>query len=59
MSNEDETRKQVEEDAKEDLELEDEDADKVGGQRKAGKGQQEYMVVKMNDVIISSPPITE
>ena len=27
----DETRKQVEEDAKEDLELEDKDADKVGG----------------------------
>ena len=29
--NDDETRKQVEEDANEDLELEDEDADKVGG----------------------------
>ena len=31
MSAEDKTRKQVEEDAKEDLELEDDDAEKVGG----------------------------
>ena len=31
MSNEDETRKQAEEDAKEDLDLEVEDAEKVGG----------------------------
>jgi hypothetical protein len=31
MGGEDETRKQVEEDAKEDLELKDEDADKIGG----------------------------
>jgi hypothetical protein len=31
MSDDDKTRQEVEEDAKEDLELEDEDADKVGG----------------------------
>jgi hypothetical protein len=48
--NEDETRKQAEEDAKEDLELKEEDAGKVdGGVRKAGKDQQEY-------VPIVSPP---
>ena len=31
MSDDDKTRKQVEDDAKEDLEVKDEDADKVGG----------------------------
>jgi hypothetical protein len=39
--------------AQEDLELADEDAQRVKGGRKAGKGQQEFLVVKMNDVIIT------
>jgi hypothetical protein len=37
MSEEKDTGKQVEEDAKEDLDLEVEDADKVGGGNKLGK----------------------
>ena len=54
MSNEDETPKQVEEDAKEDLELADDAAGKVGAGRRKGKQQNEYMLVKLNDVIITS-----
>jgi hypothetical protein len=37
VGNADETRKQIEEDAKEDLELEDEDADKIAGGTMADK----------------------
>jgi hypothetical protein len=39
--------------AQEDLELADEDAQRVKGGRKAGKDQQEFLVVKMNDVLIT------
>lgn len=44
---------EVPSEAQEDLELADEDAQRVKGGRKAGKGQQEFLVVKMNDVLIS------
>ncbi|HEV3101613.1 MAG TPA: hypothetical protein VG426_04650 [Candidatus Dormibacteraeota bacterium] len=44
---------EVPSEAQEDLELADEDAQRVKGGRKAGKGQQEFLVVKMNDVIIT------
>jgi hypothetical protein len=45
--NGDETRKQVEDDANEDLELQDEDAENVAGGL-------EYLKIKMTDVIITS-----
>jgi hypothetical protein len=35
------------------VELSESDLDKVAGGRKSGKGQQEYLVVKMNDVIVT------
>jgi hypothetical protein len=35
------------------VELSESDLDKVAGGRKAGKDQQEYLVVKLNDVIIT------
>jgi hypothetical protein len=35
------------------VELSESDLDKVAGGRKAGKDQQEYLVVKMNDVIVT------
>jgi len=35
-------------------ELSEEQLEAVAGGRKAGKGQQEYLVIKMNDVIITS-----
>ena len=38
MSEDEDTRKQLEEDAREDLEVEDEDADKVGGAFDGGGG---------------------
>ncbi len=36
-----------------DLELTEDDQSSVVGGRKAGKDQQEYLIVKMNDVIIT------
>jgi hypothetical protein len=48
MSEEKHTRKQVEEDAKEDLELKVEDADKVGGAQKV-----EYLKIKLEDATIT------
>jgi hypothetical protein len=36
------------------VELSETDLDKVAGGRKAGKDQQEYLVVKMNDVLVTS-----
>ena len=39
--------------AQEDLELADEDAQRVKGGRKAGKGQQEFLIVKITDVTIT------
>jgi len=38
----------------EDLEVGTEEAQEVKGGRKAGKGQQEYLKVEMEDVIITS-----
>ena len=38
----------------EDLDVTPEESDVVKGGRKAGKGQQEYLQVKMEDIIISS-----
>jgi hypothetical protein len=38
----------------EDLEVGKDEAKDVKGGRKAGKGQQEYLEVKMEDIIISS-----
>jgi hypothetical protein len=40
-------------DGVEDLDVPEADAEDVKGGRKAGKGQQEYLVVKMNDITIS------
>jgi hypothetical protein len=37
----------------EDLDVPEADAAEVKGGRKAGKDQQEFLVVKMNDVIVS------
>jgi hypothetical protein len=39
--------------AQEDLELADKDAQRVKGGRKAGKGQQEFLIVKITDTTIS------
>jgi hypothetical protein len=39
----------------EDLDVPEGEAADVKGGRKAGKGQQEFLVVKMNDIIITGP----
>jgi hypothetical protein len=53
ISEENETRKQVEEEAKEDLERTDEEAAKGGGARDAAKLG--YLKIKLTAVLISGP----
>jgi hypothetical protein len=54
MSSEHETRKQVEEDAHEDLELAEGDAEGIAGGDKAKERPIKYMEVKMKEVLITS-----
>ena len=49
----DEQKSQQKDEQVEDLDVREEEAEEVKGGRKAGKGQQEFLEVKLSDILIT------